>query len=360
MSDFYEIDFLAVESKKSGDAITIRYKINDVTRIHVVDGGFQSTGEKVTEHIKKHYDNPIFIDYVVATHQDGDHAGGLRTVLEKFAIGELWMLRPWLYADELISRFSRFTNVENLKQRLKEIYPNIAALEVIALERGIAIREPFQGSTIGAFTVLSPTKARYLDLIVESDKTPDSIKENTSQNALARIFETAKALSNLIRSAWGKEIFSTNGTSAENEMSIVQYANIANRKILLTADTGRDGLNEAANFAPFVNLQLPGIDFFQVPHHGSRRNVSTEILNRWLGNVLPFQPSDESAKFSAFISSAKEDLDHPRNAVVRAMQHRGGNVSKTEGQDIRHAINAPIRVGWGPINPTPYPVDQEE
>ncbi len=303
MSDFYEIDFLAVESKKSGDAITIRYKINDITQIHVVDGGFQSTGAKVSEHIKRHYDNPIFIDHVVATHQDGDHAGGLRTVLEDFAIGELWMLRPWLYADELISRFSRFTNVENLKQRLKEIYPNIAALEVIALQKGIAIREPFQGSTIGAFTVLSPTKTRYLDLIVESDKTPDSIKEDTSQNALARIFEAAKALSNLIRSTWGKEIFSTNGTSAENEMSIVQYANIANRKILLTADTGRNGLEEAFNYAPKINLTLPGIDIFQVPHHGSRRNVSSELLDKWLGKSLEEPAGEGSKKFTALIGS---------------------------------------------------------
>ena len=115
------------------------------------------------------YDEPDTIDAVIVSHPDGDHAGGLRTVLENFEVSELWMLRPWDYVDELIDRFARFKNKENLKKRLKEIYPNVAALEEIAEEEDIPIYEPFQGEKIGDFTVLAPTKERYLDLIVESD-----------------------------------------------------------------------------------------------------------------------------------------------------------------------------------------------
>ena len=44
MTDFFEIDFLNVESKKSGDAIPLRYSIDGATRINVTDGGFQATG----------------------------------------------------------------------------------------------------------------------------------------------------------------------------------------------------------------------------------------------------------------------------------------------------------------------------
>ena len=65
-------------------------------------------------------------------------------------------------------------------------------------------------------------------------------------------------------------------------MSVIQYANLCSEKILLTADAGRDALTEAADYAPWAGLILPGINRFQVPHHGSRRNLSTEILNRWL------------------------------------------------------------------------------
>ncbi|BBO55945.1 MBL fold metallo-hydrolase [Cobetia sp. AM6] len=120
MSDFFEIDFLDVESKKSGDAIPLRYSINGDTRIHVTDGGFQDTGDLVVKHINRHYDSPKYIDAVIVTHPDGDHAGGLRKLFGEYRIGELWMLRPWLYAGELIHRFGRFTSVENLARRLKQ------------------------------------------------------------------------------------------------------------------------------------------------------------------------------------------------------------------------------------------------
>ena len=195
MSDFFEIDFLDVESSKSGDAIPLRYQVNEAITIHIVDGGFQDTGPKVVEHVQKYYGKPAYIDRVVASHPDGDHAGGLRTVLEEFDVGELWMLRPWLYADEMIDRFSRFTSVENLEKRLKEIYPNIAALEEIAEDKDIPIYEPFQGARIGAFTVMAPTRARYLDLIVESERTPESVKEAQidAPSALGTILEKAAA-----------------------------------------------------------------------------------------------------------------------------------------------------------------------
>ena len=116
--------------------------------IHVVDGGFQETGEKIVSHIKKYYDAPSFIDRVIVTHPDGDHVGGLSSVLENFKVGELWMLRPWIYADELINRFARYKSTENLQKRLREIYPNISALEEIAIKKGIRIYAPFRAQIL--------------------------------------------------------------------------------------------------------------------------------------------------------------------------------------------------------------------
>jgi hypothetical protein len=239
----------------------------------------------------------------------------------------------------------------------------LAALEEIALEKNIPIREPFQGETIGAFTVLAPSKSRYLDLIVESERTPESVEEaeETSLAALGRFVERAatKAV-NLLRAAWGEEVFSTDETSAENEMSVIQYANLCGQSILLTGDAGRAALTEAAAYAPTAGLILPGIHRFQVPHHGSRRNVSTEILDGWLGERLSTKPLPGQGKFHALISAAKEDTAHPRNAVVRALWHRGGIVVTTEGADLRTSYNAPARATWGPAQPLAYPDEQEE
>ncbi len=360
MSEFFEIDFIKTESKKSGDAIPLRYKINGDTYIHVVDGGYLDTGEDIVKHIKLYYGNPEYIHNIVVTHPDQDHANGLTKVIEEFEVGALWMLRPWLYVDELIDRFSRFTSVDNLAKRLKELYPSIAALEELALDKGngIEIKEPFQGARIGGFTVMAPTKSRYLDLIVESDKTPESAQES-QVSTLASLGSFAAKVIGFIKTAWGIEAFSTEETSSENEMSVIQFANLCGTKILLTGDAGRSALSEAADYAPYAGLTLPGIDKFQVPHHGSRRNVSTEILDKWLGPRLSSKPEDGEETFTAIISASKEDKDHPRKAVIRAAIHRGAKVCTNEEAELGTNHNAPDR-GWSSAKKLPYPDEQEE
>jgi beta-lactamase superfamily II metal-dependent hydrolase len=360
-NDFFEIDFLKVEAKQSGDAIALRYRINGITTIHVVDGGFEETGDHVVEHIQKYYGNSPTIDRVVATHPDTDHLVGLRTVLTELQVRELWMLRPWLYAGEILHRFKNVSSLEYLVRALKEAYPNILALEQIAVEKGIPIREPFQGAAIGAFRVMAPTKARYLDLIVRSNRTPDAKDAEAKSKSLifAAVSKAARALVNRVKAAWGEEAFSDEDISAENKMSVVQYGVLCNQRVLLTADAGLESFAEAAAYAPVVGLNLPGINRFQAPHHGSRRNVSTEMLDQWLGAKLAAPPIKGQEAFTAIISSAKADPDHPRKAVQRALIHRGAKVISTEGRDICTWHN-PQREGWTAVEGDAYPEEQEE
>lgn len=358
MTDYYEIDFLGVETDKSGDAITLRYRANGYEALHVVDGGFQETGKPLVAHLVQHYGDAAAIDRVVLTHPDGDHAGGLREVLERLPVRELWMLRPWIYASELLPRFANYTSVERLAARLRSIYTSTAALEEIAERKRIPIYEPFQGARIGAFTVLAPSRARYLDLIVTSEKTPEAIGESSDLGSL--LHEMLLKAANLVeyfKAGWGFEAFSAEETSAENDMSIVQVAQIAGHKIVLTGDAGRGALSEAAAYAPAAGFQLPGATRFQVPHHGSRRNVSTEILDVWLGPRLNPRPTE--ATFTAICSSAKADKDHPRKAVIRAFIHRGANFFATEGNTVRVIGGPAPNRGWGPLQADPYP-DQIE
>lgn len=360
MEDFFEIDFLHVESEKSGDAIPLRYKIDNQNHIHVTDGGFQDTGDKLIEHINTYYDSPSYIDAVIVSHPDGDHAGGLRKLFKEYRIGQLWMLRPWLYADELINRFSRFTSVENLVKRLKELYPNLIALEELAEQYEVPIHEPFQGSQIGAFTVMVPTKESYIDYIVESEKTPEAEKEELEKITRGPFGRMVKKVITYIRSAWGEEVFPEEDTSLENNMSIVQYAQLCDEKILLTADAGRAALYETVNYAPYIGLSLPGIDRIQVPHHGSRHNVSTDLLNHLVGSRISSKPEKGKEKFTAIISASNKDKDHPRKTVIRAFIHRGAKVVSTEGKNIQTHYNAPKRERWVSVEPIPYPEEQEK
>jgi len=364
MESYFEIDFLSVGQAQSGDAIALRYKRDGGTYVHVVDGGFQDDGPHMMAHLRKYYGG-TGVDHVVLTHPDGDHAGGLRTVLDECAIhpgGGLWMLRPWIYAAELLDHFARFTTVRGLENALREAYPNVAALEEIAQRRGIPIYEPFQGARIGAFSVLAPSRDRYLQLIVDSDKTPKNAARAASTGLLGAFQRVAAKVVYYAKAAWGVEVFSTEPTSVENEMSVVQYTSLCDKRILLTGDAGRDGLSEAADFASVIGLRLPGIDRFHVPHHGSRRNVSTEVLDRWLGPRLRQQLPEGQGRLIALISANLDDDEHPRRAVVRGLIHRGADVVQTtgaRGNYLRTAQNAPPRYSE-PAQPLPYPEDQEE
>lgn len=361
MDEFFEIDFLDVESKKSGDAIPLRYRLDGDDYIHVTDGGFEKTGKTLVKHINEYYGQPGYLDAVIVSHPDGDHACGLRALFKEFEIGGLWMLRPWLYADDLIDRFSRFTSVENLIRRLKELYPHLTALEELADKHKVPIREPFQGEQIERFTVLAPTKATYLDHVVESDKTPEATKMAEASSVLQMLERVRNGIVTLVKSAWGVEVFPAEDTSHENNMSIVQYAELCGKRVLLTADAGRAALEEAADYAPNVGLCLPGIDRIQIPHHGSRHNVSTKLLDRWLGPKFENQPTDGKWTFSAVVSAAKADKDHPRKSVVRALIHRGGAVTKTKGSSICMCDGTcPPREGWSTATPEAYPEVQEE
>lgn len=131
MSDFFELDFLDVETGKSGDAITIHYEVGGRRMIHVVDGGFDAMAPRIIDHIVAHYGNKP-IDHVVVTHPDGDHACGLRGLVERCNVGTLWMLRPWLYAEALLPLFPTYTSADRLAARLRKLYPYIADLERIA------------------------------------------------------------------------------------------------------------------------------------------------------------------------------------------------------------------------------------
>ena len=105
-------------------------------------------------------------------------------------------------------------------------------------------------------------------------------------------------------------------------------------------------------------LISPGIDKFDVPHHGSRRNVSSDTLNLWLGEPLPFEPDE--GHFSALISANRNDPDHPRKATVRALRHRGANVVQSKGSLRASGGAVPHRDGWSAATPLAYPTDMEE
>ena len=277
----YEIEFLPVgNGEKSGDCILFHYFEDGIEKIIAYDGGTRKSGEAMVAHIKKYYGTQK-IDYLINSHPDGDHVSGLIYVLENMDVGEVWIHQPWKYSDEILDLFhdGRMT-ANSLSERMKEKLRMAHCVYELAEEKSIPIYEPYAGAQIGPFTVLSPDKEWYINTLVpDFSKTPTKAKLVIEKfvDSLESFAETVK---NILREAWNEENLPNNvETSAENDSSVILYADILNKGILLTGDSGVKALTKAAEYAENHGLQIQEyIKFVQVPHHGSRRNVSTESL----------------------------------------------------------------------------------
>lgn len=328
----YEIDFLPV-GEGSGDAIVIRYGDDESGySLHVVDGGRAATAETITKHINRFYKNPV-ISHMVLSHADDDHATGLIEVMEKFEVRNLWMNRPWLYVDQIIEHFHGGFTRQGLIDDIREGHPYLVELEKLANKRGIPIHQVFQGDKIGAFTVLAPTRERYISLIPDFGKTPDRYTTEAADAQPVGLWRRAsEAAKKWFEEKWDVETLAKNTvTSASNESCVVQYATLGTKGVLLTADVGPLGLTEAADYGAELGLSRP--KFVQVPHHGSRHNVTPAVLDRWLGPRVA-----EGTKVGvAYCSIGSNKTDYPRGQVTNAFMRRGFKIYTTRKGFISHS-----------------------
>lgn len=358
MNEGYEVDFLPVgNGERSGDAICVRYGTPGNYKVMIYDGGTKESGEDLVKHVREHYATN-HVDYVVCSHPDADHASGLSVVLENMSVGELWMHRPWEHSELIRQYFKdgRITDA-SLAERLKEKMSAAYALEELAASKGIPLREPFQGMQIGAFHVMSPTEDWYVHTLI-----PDFAKSPEKKGAAAgsdtsnfkAMLGAAKEAFARVAESWGIETLREDvSTSAENESSVVLVGEIAEQKILLTGDAGIQALDVTATYAEARGVSLPQtVKFIQVPHHGSRNNISPSILDQLIGPRSYSPVSDTS--LTAFVSAGKDSETHPRKMVVNAFLRRGAKVCWTKGQSIRHSYSMSARDGWGPIKSLPF------
>jgi beta-lactamase superfamily II metal-dependent hydrolase len=351
----YEIDFIPVgDGERSGDAIAVRYGSPGAYRVMVVDGGNKESGERLVEHIRTCY-RTNHVDYLVNTHPDSDHASGLEVVLENLTVGEAWVHRPWNYPSKIIHwlKDGRIT-VDSLRDRLQDALCHAYRVEELAKEKGVPVYEPFQGARIGDFFVLSPSREWYLDTIAHFNKTPTAKSPPLMGGGLAtKAFAIAEKVRTFLDERWDLETLKDGEeTSYDNESSVILYAYLSGRGILLTGDAGVQALTHAANYLEFFNINIPSsISFIQVPHHGSRHNVGPTILNRLLG-PRPLVPSIPTK--TAFVSAGATSSTHPRKSVTNAFKRRGATVIAAKGVSIRHQYNMGIRDNWGAAEEVPF------
>jgi beta-lactamase superfamily II metal-dependent hydrolase len=317
--DGIEIDVLNLGD---ADSILVTHWFNaNANPIRVlIDGGNSSDSERVLDFLRTR--GITYIDHLVCSHPHDDHAAGLIAIVNS---GQINFGTAWLHSPALHSNFVNLrqtlskTCAARVRKILQESLETQFNLRSAILKRNVLLMEPFSGATIGFLTVCSPSKAFY--------------EQQLAQFAdLAKLDELEEALA-LYQNRLDCEDYQQQGgffatylrtediglgqapTEPENETSTVLGCVYNTSKCLLTADAGVQALSQAK-----IAYNLADLDWMQIPHHGSRRNVNEELIEY-------FKPK------LAYVSAAGNNK-HPRRKVVNAFKNVGTRVFSTHYQQL--------------------------
>ena len=345
----YEIFFMPVgEESQSGDAIALRtgnlHGGREEQTVILIDGGFQATGEYLVEKIPAFFRTNT-IDFVVSTHSDQDHIGGLEAVLEKLDVKALLMHQPWEFLSQ---------------SKLPDAVDSAVALYEKAKERKIPILgQPFASEWAedikgGHMRVVGPSRDYYKQLLHEFDD--DGKPAGNRQGLMAKTVKIIEEAKSWVLETMGEDSIGNNGkTSATNNSSVMLEITVDGKRILFTGDAGIPALTEAAAFmgcSPGENLAV-----IQIPHHGSRHNVGIDVLNQIVGNI----GDQKDPQIQAIVSCALdgESQKHPNKRVLNAFTRRGAKCYKSQEKSINRKDgcvvyhNVPFLRG-DPITPCPF------
>lgn len=355
----FEIDVLPVgEGEKSGDAIALRFGNLFGNRneqyVMVIDGGTKDSGENLIQHVKEFYKTEL-IDLVVSTHPDQDHSSGLSVVIDKLKVNELWMHCPWNHSTEILDSISDSRVTENsIQERFIKSLDDAKNLYDIATQKKIKIREPFAGLTNNnRVFVLGPTKEYYESLLPSFRP----IGQSQVKTLVEYLIKANKDKTQFIlEDNFTETLDNEDGTRPENNSSVILFINLPKQKILLTGDAGITALTNSIDYANLANINISGLDFFQVPHHGSKRNLGPTILKKLIGPIN----NGNKVVTSVISASIEGEPKHPSKRVVNALIRRGAEVFTTQGKAVLHRDDSPQRNGWVNAVPLDFTANFEE
>lgn len=312
-----EIDMLSVGN---ADAIIVHTTYGSDEHIVVIDAGNSGDGEKVVEHIRKYMPNHARVDLLISSHPHDDHIGGITTVLEELDVEHVLIHEPESYRKQIAAMQNQVSSKQLQKAR-KSLGTLTDVMEKIS-EDDIPHSQPFAGVS---FDLLD---GAVLEIV------------GPSQDFYANLASDMKSYQSVESSRGDAEyVDEVDDSSPFNNSSVVALLTYDGGKYLFTADAG------PAAFESILerdSVDLSFLRWMQIPHHGSRSNVDSELIQ-------VFSPE------TACVSAKGGNGTHPSPEVVRLFQNRKCAVFGTfKGGTICFSRNAPKRQGWQ----TAIPLDE--
>lgn len=336
----YEIDMLDV---KAADAILIHFwdsDDNDKEYIVLIDAGNYSNGKDVHDFIRKQYDS-FKIDLAICSHCDKDHFGGFVWLLENMKnnpkssvdIKKMWIIDP----QNHISQEDVDNNIKDatLYKRARSVYDldNKNLLDMLDEMENIEVVEPFSNvedfanehvAFDGLIEVIGPSIEYYEKKVVDFrndlEKSPTYDDEVESPDSRATTDSSQEIFSQALEDA-------NDDSSSHNQTSVIfLFKPQTGKKYLFMGDAGREAMANLKYKEDFE--QIKNIHWLKVPHHGSKHNLSNELINTFNAHV-------------AYISTEKKG--HYLNmATVNALKAKGTDVYSTHhGGSKWHKAYAP-------------------
>lgn len=269
----------------------------------LIDGGDVEYGETVGEFLTNH--NVTTIDYMIATHADSDHIGGLNYVLENFEIKNI--LRPFQISLSTSDANSAVYEYEDLAGAYNELQVQSSGRSKVCKITSSVYRRFIKN-------IYSET---YMEGGSEVESTItvfyDGLKIG-GDNYEIEFFAPLKRNIDMDFSAWSTKTlgFATDGfgssSSTSNDNSAIFTVTCFDDKYLFMGDSRYTESNGSIGYSEmaFINsltddekTELAKVDVLLLGHHGSKYSTSTELLNI----VLP--------KFVIVSAGAKNTYGHP-------------------------------------------------
>lgn len=325
------------EALKVGDAdvIFIRHYIGDEQFIVLIDAGNAGDAAIIKKHLNDYYGS-YYIDLAICTHPDSDHKDGFFDLFldEEVTIRELWLTDPAFFIDE--DDIQRYRNHDNAVSAVRKIWNKSTDDKLnlinLALDKCCVVRSVVDGVKHSELpiSVVGPS-AKYYAEVVKYMVADYGIKtyEDSSKEAYDDAFKIDEKD---IKSVIDKD----EDSSPYNASSlIVLYEPGDGKRLLFAGDANTTSLQMMLNKYKW----LRNVDFLKVPHHGSRRNLNTSII--------------ESLSPKKCYISAAGNKKHPSGRLVYWLAKYGDVYSTHICNSYMHCQSASMPNRKGTVNLSP-------
>ncbi|MDB5141420.1 MAG: hypothetical protein JWQ66_133 [Mucilaginibacter sp.] len=249
-------------------------------------------------------------------------------VVNNIRIDEFWIHDPSKHKLE-IRKLREELNIDNtiekaLKYVFESLHYNESLISLIDKKKIRRDREPFAGLKYeyAPLWVVGPAES-YYELLLSRFRDVEQLFEE--ENLLLKSLKGGEIITEELTSRQLLDL--NNDRSKENNSSVIMLFKPEEGKYLFTSDAGPVALKKACESYDLTNL-----DWLDVPHHGSRYNLSSELIKKFNPKV-------------AYIS-CDGSKHYPSTAVVKELKAINCRVYSTASGGKIHRKGIESRPGW--------------